>query len=378
MPTSRATARSESAAAPTSASCRRAASVISAVSSARTRSRAVGTRARMPEARSPIASVSTALDSEPQRSVEHRSRPRAPLSSDDRGAPMALHVIVGKGPVGTTTAAELVARGHQVRVLSRSGGPSTDAVEHRQVDAADADAARAPPRGARRRSTTPSTRPTTAGPPTGRRSPRPCSPRPSAPAPSWSRWRNLYGYGRPSGPMTPQTPAGRHRRQGPGAPAGCGPTRSPRTRPAGCGSPRRGPRTSSGRRCPPATRTWSASCRRCAPAGGPGSSATRTSPRSWAYLPDVAATLATLGTDERALGRAWHVPSAPPRSQRQALGDLAAAMGVPAVAGERHPVAGAAGRRRRRPDDARGRGRPAPVRPGVRHRRPRDDGRPSG
>jgi nucleoside-diphosphate-sugar epimerase len=49
--------------------------------------------------------------------------------------------------------------------------------------------------------------------------------------------------------------------------------------------------------------------------------------RSWSYLPDVAATLAVLGTDERALGRAWHVPSAD-RSQRQALGDLAAALGV--------------------------------------------------
>jgi nucleoside-diphosphate-sugar epimerase len=48
--------------------------------------------------------------------------------------------------------------------------------------------------------------------------------------------------------------------------------------------------------------------------------------RSWGYLPDVAATLATLGTDERSLGRAWHVPSAPPRSQRQALTDLAEAM----------------------------------------------------
>jgi nucleoside-diphosphate-sugar epimerase len=53
--------------------------------------------------------------------------------------------------------------------------------------------------------------------------------------------------------------------------------------------------------------------------------------RSWAYMPDVATTLATLGTDERALGRAWHVPSNPPRSQRQALGDLAAALGVPPV-----------------------------------------------
>ena len=53
--------------------------------------------------------------------------------------------------------------------------------------------------------------------------------------------------------------------------------------------------------------------------------------RSWAYLPDVAATLATLGTDERSLSRAWHVPSAPPRSQQQALTDLAEAMRVAPV-----------------------------------------------
>ena len=87
---------------------------------------------------------------------------------------MALHVIVGKGPVGMTTAEELVARGHEVRVLSRSGGPSTAAIEHRQVDATDADALTdgGPRRGRalqRRR-----TRPTTAGRPTGRRSRRRC------------------------------------------------------------------------------------------------------------------------------------------------------------------------------------------------------------
>ena len=46
---------------------------------------------------------------------------------------MALHVIVGKGPVGLTTAELLADRGHRVRVLSRSGGTSTDRVEHRRV-----------------------------------------------------------------------------------------------------------------------------------------------------------------------------------------------------------------------------------------------------
>src|SRR3954452_2280042 len=118
---------------------------------------------------------------------------------------MALHVIVGKGPVGSTTAAELVARGHQVRMLSRSGGRSTDTVEHRQVDATDADAVTAAAHGAAALY--------------------------NAVNPEYHRWAtdwppvaralltaaertgvvlvtmsNLYGYGRPSGPMTPESP----------------------------------------------------------------------------------------------------------------------------------------------------------------------------
>jgi nucleoside-diphosphate-sugar epimerase len=66
--------------------------------------------------------------------------------------------------------------------------------------------------------------------------------------------------------------------------------------------------------------------------------------RGWSYLPDVAATLVALGTDERALGRAWHVPSAV-RSQRQALTDLAAALGRPGakVSGIPWPVLRAVG-----------------------------------
>jgi nucleoside-diphosphate-sugar epimerase len=66
--------------------------------------------------------------------------------------------------------------------------------------------------------------------------------------------------------------------------------------------------------------------------------------RGWSYLPDVAATLAVLGTDERALGRAWHVPSNV-RSQRQALTDLGAALGAPRVrvSSMPWPLLGAAG-----------------------------------
>ena len=54
-------------------------------------------------------------------------------------------------------------------------------------------------------------------------------------------------------------------------------------------------------------------------------------PHTWTAPVDVARTLITVAADPRGWGRAWHVPSNAPRSQRQAVGDLAAAAGVPAV-----------------------------------------------
>ncbi|TFV82910.1 NAD-dependent epimerase/dehydratase family protein [Blastococcus sp. CT_GayMR16] len=246
---------------------------------------------------------------------------------------MALHVIVGKGPVGMTTAEELVARGHEVRVLSRSGGRSTDAVEHRQVDATDADALTDATRGAASIY--------------------------NAVNPAYHRWAadwppvatalltaaertgavlvtmaNLYGYGRPAGPMTPETPLaatdvkGRVRiRMWNDALAAheAGRVRITEARAADFVGPQVPAEHSHLTRQLSALRKG----RRAWVIGDPDA------PRTWAYLPDVATTLATLGTDERALGRAWHVPSNPPRSQRQALTDLAAAMDLPPV-----PVSG--------------------------------------
>ena len=242
---------------------------------------------------------------------------------------MALHVIVGKGPVGTTTAEELVARGHTVRVLSRSGGSSTDAVEHRAVDAADVEALARAAAGA--------------------------DVLYNAVNPAYHRWAtdwppvaaalltaaertgavlvtmgNLYGYGRPSAPMTPGTPLaatdvkGRVRnRMWADALAAheAGRVRVTEAR----ASDFVGPQVPAGQshltRQLPALRAG----RRAWVVGDPDVA------RSWAYLPDVAATLATLGTDERALGRAWHVPTTAPRSQREALTDLAAASASPAA-----------------------------------------------
>ncbi|SDP63758.1 Nucleoside-diphosphate-sugar epimerase [Klenkia soli] len=256
---------------------------------------------------------------------------------------MGLHVVVGKGPVGAAVGAELVRAGHRVRVLSRSGGTSTAEVEHRAVDATDTGALAAAAAGADALY--------------------------NAVNPEYHRWAtdwppmaaamlgaaertgavlvamgNLYVHGRPTGPMTADTPlaatdtkgrvraevwtdmlaahqAGRVRVTEARASDFVGPTV-----PAAHSHL---VRQLAGLR--DGKRAWVV--------GDPDVL------HSWAYVPDVAATLAVLGTDERAWGRPWIVPSTPPRSQRQALTDLAAAMGArPArVAGMPWPVLSALG-----------------------------------
>ncbi|MCI0689860.1 MAG: FAD-dependent monooxygenase, partial [Sporichthyaceae bacterium] len=53
---------------------------------------------------------------------------------------MSLHVIVGAGPVGSATARLLAERGERVRIVSRRGiGPEHQAIEPVAADAADAD-----------------------------------------------------------------------------------------------------------------------------------------------------------------------------------------------------------------------------------------------
>ena len=49
---------------------------------------------------------------------------------------------------------------------------------------------------------------------------------------------------------------------------------------------------------------------------------------SWTYPVDVARLLIEMASNERAWGRAWHVPTNPPRTQRQVIDDLADAAGV--------------------------------------------------
>ena len=53
-------------------------------------------------------------------------------------------------------------------------------------------------------------------------------------------------------------------------------------------------------------------------------------PHAWTYLPDVAEALAIAGTDERAQGRAWHVPTAPAVSTLHVAERLCEIAGAPA------------------------------------------------
>ncbi len=52
-------------------------------------------------------------------------------------------------------------------------------------------------------------------------------------------------------------------------------------------------------------------------------------PHTFTYVADFGRTLATLGTNDAALGRAWHVPSASPVTQRDYLDAIGAVIGKP-------------------------------------------------
>src|SRR5262245_34057638 len=52
---------------------------------------------------------------------------------------------------------------------------------------------------------------------------------------------------------------------------------------------------------------------------------------TWSFTGDVMRMAVIAGTDRRAWGRAWHTPSGPPRTQREAIDDLARTAGRAAV-----------------------------------------------
>ncbi|MFD6612519.1 NAD-dependent epimerase/dehydratase family protein [Micromonospora chalcea] len=249
---------------------------------------------------------------------------------------MALHVIVGAGPVGTATANLLAERGEQVRVVTRRGtGPEHPAVERVAADAADANRLTELTEGAAALHN--------------------CA------NPAYHRWAtdwpplaaalltaaersgavlatvgNLYGYGPVDAPMTEATPLAatgvkgrvRNRMWADALDAHrAGRARVIEVR----GSDYIGlggnslpmmvlPKVLAGQRVFLPV-DWDA-------------------PHTWTYVPDVARTLVTAATDPRAWGRAWHVPSAPPVPMR-ALAELAAeraGVAAPRLARMPYPV----------------------------------------
>jgi nucleoside-diphosphate-sugar epimerase len=236
---------------------------------------------------------------------------------------MDTHLVVGAGPVGTATARRLLADGHHVRVVTRSGaGP--EGAERVAADAADASRL--------------------AELAVGTVAIYNCV------NPTYTRWErdwppvatallgaaessgavlatvgNLYGYGRVDAPMTEETPLAATGRKGRVRNAmwrdalaahGAGRIRTFEVR----GSDYLGGNSMLSYVVTPALRKGR---RAFVPAD-------LDAPHTWTCTEDVAALLVTGVYDERAWGRAWHVPSNEPLSVRELAALAAARLGVTA------------------------------------------------
>ena len=243
---------------------------------------------------------------------------------------MEHHIVLGSGPVGSGVALALAGTGARVSVLTRSGtAPRHDGVRALALDVGDAEALRRASRGA--------------------------ASIVNCVSPPYHRWRqdwpplaaavlaaaqdsgavlvtasNLYGYGPVDGAMTEDTPLA----SAPGTKGAvrartwtdalaahrAGRVRATEARASdyfGAGSGR-------GSQLDSSVLAPAARGRTVRPAGGDPDT-----PHSWTYLPDVVDALVVLATDERAWGRAWHVPTAPARSVRQVVADVADLQGSP-------------------------------------------------
>ncbi|MFI6821810.1 NAD-dependent epimerase/dehydratase family protein [Micromonospora sp. NPDC050187] len=226
---------------------------------------------------------------------------------------MSTHVIVGAGPVGVATARLLAEQGCRVRLVSRRGrGPEHPAVERIAADATDADrlTALAQEAGALYNCANPAYH----------RWPTDWPPIATALLAAAERTGavlvtagNLYGYGPVAGPMTEQTPLRPNSVKGAVrarmwtealAAHRAGRIRATEVR----GSDYLGAGAHSAATTLVLPRA--ATGRRIAVPADPDA------PHSWTYVGDMARTLVTVATDERAWGRAWHAPSPPPISVR--------------------------------------------------------------
>ncbi|MGF1662281.1 MAG: NAD-dependent epimerase/dehydratase family protein [Kineosporiaceae bacterium] len=247
---------------------------------------------------------------------------------------MTTHLVVGAGPVGTAVARELVALGHDVVLASRSGrGVDVPGAVRTALDASDAAAVTRLAAGA-------AVVVNAVNPPDYHRWPQLWPPVAAALLAAaedagavLATVSNLYPYGRPTGPMSETSPLqpadvkGEVRlRMWRDALAAheAGRVRVVEVR----ASDFIGAGTGANSHTARLTR-FVLSGRRAQVVGSPDL------PHSWTHTVDTARTLVAAALDPGAHGRAWHVPTNPPRTQRELAGDLAATAGVPAV-----PVSG--------------------------------------
>jgi nucleoside-diphosphate-sugar epimerase len=241
---------------------------------------------------------------------------------------MSRYVIIGAGSIGSATARLLAERGEEVLVVTRSGsGPTGSGIRRVRCDATDAAQLTEVSQGAVALLN--------------------CA------APAYHRWvsdwpplaeavldtaertgavlatvSNLYGYGPVSAPMTEQMPLLATTRKGRVrarlwsdalARHEAGRVRATEIR----ASDYIGPRSQSplGDRVVP--RLLAGKPVQVLPSAD--------TAHSWTYVEDVARLLAVVADDERAWGRPWHVPTNAPRTQREAVADLAQVAGVAPV-----------------------------------------------
>lgn len=257
---------------------------------------------------------------------------------------MARHVIVGAGPVGSATATALAEAGNEVRVVTRTGGgPRLPGVERVAANAAD----RAVLTGLARDADAIYN---CANPPYHR----------------WARdWPpladsllrsaedtgavlvtmgNLYGYGPVDHPMTEGDPLAATSRKGrirvamweqALAAHQTGRVRVTEARASDYFGPEVTAQGHIGSRFIPPLLAG----KRTSVIGDPDV------PHSWTYVPDIARALVVLGSDERAWGRAWHVPTNPPATMRWMAVRISAMAGAPSprIATIPHPMLRALG-----------------------------------
>ena len=237
---------------------------------------------------------------------------------------MNHHLVIGAGPVGTRVALLLAEAGHPVRVVTRSGsGPEHPLVDRVAADAADATRMRSLASGAAAvyNCANPAyTRWDTDWPPLA-------SALLEAAADSGAvlaTVSNLYGYGQVTGPMGAHTPL---------APADHkGRVRVRMWTEALAAHQAGRVRTVEVRASDYADAGANSHLARNAPAVLAGKTAWvmggADQEHTWTTTHDTARLLVEAAADESTHGRAWLVPSAPPRTQREALGDVATAAGV--------------------------------------------------